>query len=185
MKLPIGFDQIDGEKCVLKLNRSLHGLKQGSHNWCKKLRQVLIDWNFKPSDIDPCVYYSSNSIIIVHVDGIIIISKKESNLDAIMKSLFEGEEKFNLADEGSLDKHLGINIRDLGKDSYELCQPFLIKRIIKLVGLEETDKQKCTAPVGKPLLCHNLESKPRKKLWNYQAVVGFSIICRQQHAQTS
>ena len=43
MKLPIGFNQIDGEKYALKLNRSLCGLKQGSHNWCKKLRQVLID----------------------------------------------------------------------------------------------------------------------------------------------
>ena len=172
MKLPIGFDQIDGEKYVLKLNRSLYGLKQGSHNWYKKLHQTLIDRDFKPSDIDPCVYYSSNSIIIVYVDDVIIISKKESTLDAIVKSLFEGEEKFNLTDEGSLDKYLGIDIRDLGKDSYELCQPFLIERIIKLVGLEETDKQKRTTPVGKPLLYRNLEGKPYKKQWNYQVAVG-------------
>ena len=100
----------------------------------------MIDCNFKLSDIDPCVYYSAHIIIIACVTDIIIISKKESTLDAITKSLFHREEKFNLADEGSLDKCLGIDVRDLGKDCYKLYQLFLIERIIKLIGLEEIDK---------------------------------------------
>jgi hypothetical protein len=36
MELPIGFEAPDGENCktdVLKLNKSLHGLKQAGYNW--------------------------------------------------------------------------------------------------------------------------------------------------------
>jgi hypothetical protein len=46
MYLPFGF-QVDTEnesKCyILKLNKSLYGLKQASLNWFKKLKQGLID----------------------------------------------------------------------------------------------------------------------------------------------
>ena len=37
MRLPAGFEQIDGEHCYLKLNKNLYGLRQGSHNWYLKL----------------------------------------------------------------------------------------------------------------------------------------------------
>ena len=80
-----------------------------------------------------------------------------------MKSLFEGIEKFNLTDEGSLDKYLGIEIKDLDRSTYELKQPHLIERIIKHVGLQDTEKQKRTTPVGKPLLYKGLKGAPRKK----------------------
>ena len=59
MQLPIGF-QVDGQteaesnRCyVLKLNKNLYGLKQGSFNWYEKLKISLVDRDFKPSDIDP------------------------------------------------------------------------------------------------------------------------------------
>ena len=48
MQLLVGF-QIDGqteaesEKCyVLKLNKNLYGLKQGSFNWCENLKAYLV-----------------------------------------------------------------------------------------------------------------------------------------------
>ena len=60
MQPPIGF-QIDGQTksysdrhYVLKLNKNLYGLKQGSYNWYEKLKKSLVDQDFKPSDIDPC-----------------------------------------------------------------------------------------------------------------------------------
>jgi hypothetical protein len=60
MYLPIGF-QVDTEnksKCyILKLNKSLYGLKQASLNWFEKLKQNLIDHGFHPSAIDPCLYF--------------------------------------------------------------------------------------------------------------------------------
>ena len=61
MNLPIDF-QVDGQTeadydrhYVLKLNKNLYGLKQGSFNWYKKLKTSLVNRNLKPSDIDPCL----------------------------------------------------------------------------------------------------------------------------------
>jgi hypothetical protein len=52
MYLPIGF-QVDTEdeskSDILKLNKSLYGLKQASLNWFEKLKQGLIDCGFHPS----------------------------------------------------------------------------------------------------------------------------------------
>jgi len=142
MKLPQGIQQVDGEKCVLKLNKSLYGLRQGSYNWFQKLKQALIDRDFCPSAVDPCVYLGKNAIAIVYVDDVIIVSKSNKILDSIVKSLFKGQENFDLTEKGTLEKYLGIEIKDLDKNTYELHQPHLIDRIIKFVGLEETEKQK-------------------------------------------
>ncbi len=41
MELPIGFDALNGENCkfnVLRLNKSLYGLKQAGCNWFAKLK---------------------------------------------------------------------------------------------------------------------------------------------------
>ena len=62
MYLPIGF-QVNGHTEVsselsflLKLNKNLYGMKQGSYNWYENLKKSLVDRGFKLSDIDPCFY---------------------------------------------------------------------------------------------------------------------------------
>ena len=42
---------------VLKLNKSLYGLKQSSSNWFSFLTQGLVGRDFIPSKIDTCIYY--------------------------------------------------------------------------------------------------------------------------------
>ena len=57
MELPFGFEAPDGQRnaYVLKLNKSLYGLKQAAHNWFNTLDKGLRDRGFKPSNIDQCV----------------------------------------------------------------------------------------------------------------------------------
>ena len=62
MYLPIGFqvdtDNESKQSHLLKLNKSLYGLKQASLNWFEKLKQGLIIYHgFKPSAIDSCFYF--------------------------------------------------------------------------------------------------------------------------------
>ena len=87
MYLPIVF-QVDGHteasserSFLLKLNKKLYGLKQGSYNWYKKLKKSLVDRGFKPSDIDPCLYIGNGMIILTYVDDCIIVGPSMENIN--------------------------------------------------------------------------------------------------------
>ena len=55
--------------------------------------------------------------------------------------------------------------------SFEMRQPFLIKKIVDFIEMSEDNNPKAT-PVGKPLLQKDLLGLERKKSWNYRSVVG-------------
>ena len=180
MDLPIGFrvaDQTDAESdkhYVLKLQRSLYGLKQASFNWYEKLRTALQDRDLKPSEIDPCIYLGDGMIVLTYVDDCIIIGKDMQRIDKFIESMMNGPENFILTDEGDIDKFLGIEITQIDENRFKISQPFLIDRIASLLGFSDVDMDTNTkpTPVGKPLLNKDLEGKPRKEKWNYRTAVG-------------
>ena len=59
---------------------------------------------------------------------------------------------------------------------FEIVQPFLIVRIVTLLGLANNEFDVPTngkaMPVGKPLLSKDLEGKPRKLKLKYRTAVG-------------
>jgi hypothetical protein len=95
IKLPIGFEAPDRENCktyVLKLNKSLYGLKQAGYNWFAKLSNGLQDRGFVQSNINPCVFFGHKCIILTYVDDCIIIGDTYDQIYASIQSLHEGEE---------------------------------------------------------------------------------------------
>ena len=80
MELPAGMDLAghgkDSSKFLLKLKRSLYGLKQASLNWHCKLKTDFEDRGFVESLSDPCVFISKEMIILAYIDDFILISKK-------------------------------------------------------------------------------------------------------------
>jgi len=71
MELPLGFDAPDSQNqkhYVLRLNKSLYGLKQAGYNWFAKLSNGLKDRGFVPSSIDPCVFFGQGCIVLTYVD---------------------------------------------------------------------------------------------------------------------
>jgi hypothetical protein len=99
MYLPIGF-QVDTENeskcCILKLNKSLYGLKQASLNWFKKLKQGFIDRGFHPSAINPCLFFKKGMIIITYVDDCIIVSNSMKDINTFVKSMKDGPKGYVL-----------------------------------------------------------------------------------------
>ena len=75
-------------------------------------------------------------VILIYVDDCIIVGKDMSEIDAFVRSMQQGSKNFVLTDEGSIDKFLGIEIKRLGKQDFEISQPFLIDRILALLKLE-------------------------------------------------
>ena len=76
----------------------------------------------------------------------------------------------------SIDTFLGIEIKRLGKQEFEISQPFLIDRILALLQLEnngfETDSHNKLMPTAPQILNKDLMGKLRKKSWKYPTVVG-------------
>ena len=105
MELPIGFeDAPNGESCkfyVLRLNKSLYGLKQAGYNWFAKISNGLRDCGFVQSNIDPCVFFGTKCIVLTYVDDCIIIGDTFDHINKQIQSLHDRDENFVLQDEGS------------------------------------------------------------------------------------
>jgi hypothetical protein len=72
----------------------------------------------------------------MHVDDCIIIGKSKANIDAFVYSMIHDPEKFDLTDEGTIDKFLGIEITQRENGEFEMSQPFLIDLILSLLDLD-------------------------------------------------
>ena len=72
MELPAGMDPAgngkDISKYLLKLKKSLYGLKSASLNWHNKPKYAFEDRGSVESLSDPCVLISKDMIILVYVD---------------------------------------------------------------------------------------------------------------------
>jgi hypothetical protein len=181
MELPTGIIVSDREDTlwayVLKLKKSLYGLKQESLNWFEKLKQGLKDRGFTPSEINPCLYLKKNMVLLTYVNDFIIISPSKESINRLIAFMQSGPENFKLIDEGDVNKFLGVEITHLDDNSFELSQPFFIDRILNFLGLRKNEysKQMLTlppSPIAKGLLHRDLLGKGRKYSWKYRTAVG-------------
>jgi len=69
------------------------------------------------------------------VDGCIIIRDTHDRINLLFQSLHDGEENFVLQDKGSIDKYLGVEIKQRDASSFELTQPMLMPTLLE-VGFE-------------------------------------------------
>ena len=177
MELPAGVNPINvsdehRHHYVLKLNKSLYGLKQAGYNWFEKLKEGLITRDIIQNQVDKCVFFRKDCIILTYVDDCIILGKTMPNVDAVIASLHVGPEKFQLIDQGSIDKYLGLMITDIDSNTFEMSQPFLVRRILEFLSLDEHKTKGRDTPVGKPLLNRDLDGVPHKHPWLYCGAVG-------------
>ena len=75
MELPAGMELVSdtgtSSRYILKLRKSLYGLKQASLNWhTNMLKAALLDRGFVESISDPCVYITKDLIVLVYVDDV-------------------------------------------------------------------------------------------------------------------
>ena len=177
MELPAGVENPGSTRrqFVLKLDKNLYGLKNAAHNWFEMLSKGLQNkkLGFNQSEIDPCVFFRKDAIMLTWVDDCIIFSKSIKTIETIVNTLkedFDVELEEDL-EKGDISRYLGMVIERNKDKSFETKQPYLIERILNLLEIDDNVKSKST-PVSKPLLHKDKEADPRVRTWNYRAAVG-------------
>ena len=118
------------------------------------------------------MFFGKGCIVLTYVDDVIIIGDNVSRIDKLILSLHDGDEKFVFTDEGSIEKYLGVDIKQIDQSKFEMLQPFLIERITALLGINNGRTHERSTPVGKPLLNKGLDGEERKYKWNYRSAIG-------------
>ena len=115
MSLPPGYSAKEGgvlpNNPVLKLQKSLYGLKQASRQWYLKFSSTLKKLGFKKSHADHTLLtrITGNSYIalLVYVDDIVIAGNNDGDIEELKKSFAHA---FKLRDLGPLKYFLGLEI---------------------------------------------------------------------------
>ena len=135
MQVPPGHPYRDakGNRVVLKLNKSLYGLKQAGRVWNKLLIKSLIAWGFTQSTIDVCLLTRAvgSSIIwlLVWVDDI-IIADNDNQLRARFAAWLQTQ--FPIDDRGELVWVLGVAIkRDRTQRMLTMSQELYVSDVVK------------------------------------------------------
>ena len=173
MELPIGVNAPTGGKryYVLKLNKSLYGLNQASAKWFDTLKAGLNSRDFEQSQVYPCAFLRKYAIFLVYVDDCIIFSKGLQTIEDLVICLKIGSENFLLTDEGDIEHYLGVDIRPLKCDTFELCKPYMIKKVLDLLDSPYSVKGHSRSE-NKKLLYQDENGPSRKHSWHYQYADG-------------
>lgn len=128
---------------VLRLNKSLYGLKQAARVWNKTLNNAMTQANFKQSFYDECLYVFKNEsdicYAIVHVDDMIFASNSETLIDVKTKFL---NNTFELKCLGNVKNYLGIQVSRNKEGHFAISQPNYIMKVANEFGLENTKGSK-------------------------------------------
>ena len=176
MEEPKGFESKSNgnERKVLKLKKSLYGLKQSGRMWNNLLHSFLVGQGFVRSDVDNCVYTRSNNssktIILIWVDDLIISG---SDLAAVEEVKVALSNKFRMKDFGQISEFLGIQF-DFSDDGVKLHQSNYVERILSKFQMSDCNPKfvPCDASAAK---IDFVDAQPFEDNRLYREIVGSLI----------
>lgn len=172
IKIPEGILNPAYSGKVLKLSKSLHGLKQAGRVCNHEIDSELCSLGYTATQSDHCVYYLHNSdghhYIALYVDDLLFASASQAEVDRVKAALHL---KFGIKDLGEAEFILGIQIQR--RPSGEI---FLSPRAYLLDVLARFNTSGCeSAPipmeVGLQLQYSDIEAEPEFK-WRHLQAIG-------------
>ena len=169
MKSPIGMEEIDPgsspEDCY-QLKKGIYGLCQAARQFWKKFEDTIKKepFGFTVSPADPCMLFKENNlgicIIIMYVDDMLIIGKKEQIEDFASKI----QKEFSVKIQHNLADYLGCKFH-MNKERTRgwLGQPSIIKSLEHKFG-EKAMKERLSLTPGTPRFTARRLENPEDKV---------------------
>jgi hypothetical protein len=146
MRQPPG---ITNDRRVLRLRKSIYGLKQAAKVWNETLNDILLKNHFIRNEFDKCLYIretnNNTTYVLVHVDDLLVAGSNEDELKGIMNNI--GKE-FELKDLGTIKHYLGIDVEKDPEGNFLISQGKYIDKIVEAANLEEGKTSKFPMDVG-------------------------------------
>lgn len=137
IKIPRGYKRRSSDKnTVLRLNKSLYGLKQSPRCWYRQLSDFFHSIEFQPSKADPCFFVSKDTSwkcgVFIHVDDLCIMGVNTAKLKKLIS------QRFVMEDLGECTFFLGMRLeRNLSEKTITLYQEKYINSILTEYGMTE------------------------------------------------
>lgn len=154
MKPPEGVRIGDGK--VLKLKKSLYGLRQSPKCWNNRFHQFVTSLGFKRSEADYCLYVKKDQngtiYLLLYVDDLLICGDSETAIQELKSRLLA---EFRMKDLGNLEYFMGMKIkvdRELGRVA--ISQSTFAESILRRFNM-----QSCN-PVATPMEVGTKLSRP-------------------------
>ena len=110
MKPPPGLS-LPQPNLVCKLNKSLYGLKQASHNWNQKLTLELLLLGYTQSSADHSLFVKKSAsditALLVYVDDVVLTGNSIAEINAVKAHLHS---RFHIKDLGPIKYFLGLEV---------------------------------------------------------------------------
>ncbi|SCV67545.1 BQ2448_5156 [Microbotryum intermedium] len=171
MTAPHRFD-LPGDK-VLRLHRSIYGLKQAGRIWNRHIDASLRDLGYTATGTDHCVYSRLDDChrphyIALYVDELLIISPDLAEIERVISGL---EQRYGVKRLGPAEYILGIQIRRLDNGSIALSQERYIMDVLARFHFDTTTRG-TTVPMtpGLSLTAIPGQGTERIRSWYLQAI---------------
>lgn len=166
----------NGKELVLKLNRSVYGLRQSPRNFFQYLKGHLDNNGLHQSQHDPCLFIGRSMIVVVYVDDVLMFSKDDSNFDKLITSLKNGG--VAIRKEGTAEGFLGVDL--VREDTatgpmIKMLQTGLTKRVIEALGLSSSMSTSIDTPAEASALLKDAGGLSASGNINYPAVIGMLL----------
>jgi hypothetical protein len=150
--------------------KNLYGQKQAGRFWYQYLTEGLQEIGFTRSEVDECVFYYKNSVLLVYADDSILMGPDDNELEFLLQEMHK---RFKIQEEGDLCEYLGVKIKKESNGSITLTQPQLIESIFRDLKLEGDNIKGRQTPALKTRILHKDE---KGELFNnsfhYRSVIG-------------
>jgi hypothetical protein len=158
---------------VLKVLRSLYGLKQAARDWNQLIKKELLSWGFVQSLADPCMFtHKENSLVLlVYVDDIAAAAKTQGEIDWFWAQL---SKRFKAKPLGEISKILGVRVvRDRANRTIYLDQQQYLRSILDKFGFHEPPHtSKCHPSANYEDYSPSTDDDTRIDPSQYQQIVG-------------
>ena len=147
MYVPQGFEKYHPGDVVLRLKRTLYGLKQAAIQYWKEMLRAFRHMNYERSKADPCLYFRwikdpttmKDRLIVwlIWVDDCLILGPK-TMVDSAKKEMMK---LFDCDDLGEMQEYVGCKVERNQEERWvRLTQPVLLKSFQDEFELDEQRK---------------------------------------------